>query len=395
MRSVLVLIYDCLRYDYFNEKMPKVRGLLKSPGWHILNKHWSVAHCSDPNFATILSGEPPWITHINTQMGPKFKQVSEHMLSFEFKKKGYFTWAIEPVKVPRFYHMFDEISWHQTSHISDLRLQALKKYLKRDEPFFGFVRAMDTHYPYLNRKIPEKGNPKQVIPLYRKAVKHVDKHAATFIRTVLRERPDTMIILGADHGELLGEHGEWDHLYTLFSILTHVPMAIYVPGTTQKTHNFQSQHTDLYPTILDWAGIKNPLDIPGQSLLRAFTSDWKPPEREFWMQGIGAGPLFNDDFQRIDPGVNRSLWRHAALIRGDSKIVCNQFGPELGNRKYVVSQSSDYQESQKLSLKQEVIDQLNFPDLPRHHVADTEEARDAAIGINDMVMTRLRELGYA
>lgn len=394
MLNVLLLVYDCLRLDYFEKRMPRVQRILKGPGWHIFKKHWSVAHCSDPNFSTLLGGQPPWVTRINTQMGLKFEEVSPYLLPKVLADGlGYDTWAIEPIQVPRFYHMFHKIAWHETDHISDLSLQAVRAYTETDKPFFGMIRAMDTHYPYFNLSMPTRGEGGEIEPLYRKAVRHVDHHATKLIRYILKNHPNTMIILCADHGELLGEHGVWDHLYTLYNILTHVPCAIYLPGTGNRVHESATQHVDIYPTVLNAVGVDSPIPLHGVSLIPAMVDKKVVPSRTFWLQGMGAGPLFEEAENTIDPGNNRALWRHSSAIVGDFKVVVNQFAgkPE----QYVASHAYDYNELGKQIVQKHKVEGFPLPALPVHHVKDDKAAIDSARQVNIVVLERLRMLGYA
>lgn len=79
----------------------------------------------------------------------------------------------------------------------------------------------------------------------------------------LEESFDYIITL-SDHGEMLGEHGAWDHLYGLFPELTHVPLVADGPdlgGTVEEAVNI----LDVHSTVFDICGVNGESD--GCSLL--------------------------------------------------------------------------------------------------------------------------------
>ena len=109
--------------------------------------------------------------------------------------------------------------------------------------------------------------------LYDDEVRYMDGQIGQVLRflksTGLEE--STLVAITADHGEHFGEHHCMDHQFSVYQPLVHVPLMIRHPGrlTTGKEDGLVQNH-DLYPTILEWAGLDwKPL--PGQnccSLLR-------------------------------------------------------------------------------------------------------------------------------
>lgn len=86
---------------------------------------------------------------------------------------------------------------------------------------------------------------------------------------------NTVVIVTSDHGEQLGEHHLLDHQYSLYEPLIRVPLIVkypplFVPGT--DTHPVMN--IDLFPTILQIAGLDPPAARTGQaiSLLSSPTS---------------------------------------------------------------------------------------------------------------------------
>jgi iduronate 2-sulfatase len=90
---------------------------------------------------------------------------------------------------------------------------------------------------------------------------------------------NTIIIVWGDHGWKLGEHNSWSK-QTNYHIDTHVPMMIHVPG--QKNQGAKSEALteliDMYPTLLELAGIEVPDYLQGSSfvpLLNEPNKEWK------------------------------------------------------------------------------------------------------------------------
>lgn len=75
---------------------------------------------------------------------------------------------------------------------------------------------------------------------------------------ILKSIEDTVLVLMADHGEMLGEGGRWGHSPPMTKELQEVPLIIY-PAEEHKIHEKVVESTQVLPTILDIFGIKNNL----------------------------------------------------------------------------------------------------------------------------------------
>jgi arylsulfatase A-like enzyme/cytochrome c-type biogenesis protein CcmH/NrfG len=76
------------------------------------------------------------------------------------------------------------------------------------------------------------------------------------------------IILLADHGEGLGDHGEQEHGLFVYQETIHVPLIVKLPNGAHggRRVGVPVQHIDLVPTILEWLGIDRPRELRGRSL---------------------------------------------------------------------------------------------------------------------------------
>ena len=80
---------------------------------------------------------------------------------------------------------------------------------------------------------------------------------------------NTLIILTADHGEMLGDHNTYFIHASCYEENIKVPLIIRFPGLFPKGKVISRQVSlvDIAPTILEIAGIRKPYYIQGESLL--------------------------------------------------------------------------------------------------------------------------------
>lgn len=180
---------------------------------------------------------------------------------------------------------------------------ALDRFAHDPRPFFLFAHYAECHAPYryphiYNRYLPPgistraawrvNQNPwRQLMnpatmrasdfdlltALYDGALTYLDQQVAQVIAW-LRERgqlDETMVIITADHGENLGEHGRIGHVYCLYDTLVHVPFVVHFPQSiSARGHAARLVSAiDLVPTILELLGERPNAfgDIKGSSLL--------------------------------------------------------------------------------------------------------------------------------
>jgi arylsulfatase A-like enzyme len=111
-----------------------------------------------------------------------------------------------------------------------------------------------------------------LIALYDGAIREMDdqlNELFVYLQEKETER-DSVILFTSDHGEDFGEHGQYGvHSHTLFQELVSIPLVIQVPRmhSTGLSIPDQVQAIDIYPTILELAGVKPPDSIQGRSLL--------------------------------------------------------------------------------------------------------------------------------
>ena len=82
---------------------------------------------------------------------------------------------------------------------------------------------------------------------------------------------NTWIIFTSDHGEMLGDH-HMSQKNLFFEGSAHVPLLIVPPAGSGIPHNLTvdslTEIADIYPTILELAGVTPPEGITGRSSWR-------------------------------------------------------------------------------------------------------------------------------
>lgn len=100
----------------------------------------------------------------------------------------------------------------------------------------------------------------------------VDELEETLKRTGVLEH--TLLVVTADHGEALREHGYSQHAGVPYDEALHIPLLIRFPGANPPVGRVKAltQTVDLLPTLLDLYGVPYPQDqVQGNSLLPLLT----------------------------------------------------------------------------------------------------------------------------
>ncbi|MGI9492740.1 MAG: alkaline phosphatase family protein [Geminicoccaceae bacterium] len=129
---------------------------------------------------------------------------------------------------------------------------------------------------------------------------------------------DTLIIVTADHGEMLGDHWLWEKI-CFYDPSFHVPLIIRDPrrrGTAGMVVDAFTESIDIAPTLLDWLGEDPPLAFNGRSLLPFL--DGKAPDgwRDYAFAELDLGdPELPTIFQeRLNLPMSRC---NLAILRED------------------------------------------------------------------------------
>ena len=162
----------------------------------------------------------------------------------------------------------------------------------RTDPFFLWLHYYDPHWPYAP---PEPFAQRFAKNRYAGEVAAVDESVAQVLRELEQLGLDesTLVVVTADHGEGLGDHGESRHSYLVYQDTMHVPLLFVGPGVpAARRVSAPVQTVDIAPTILAWAGLAPNPTSDGASLLPAFDGQELPP-RLVYGESIGLRRLFD------------------------------------------------------------------------------------------------------
>lgn len=190
-------------------------------------------------------------------------------------------------------------------------------------PFFLFLNYFDAHSPYYpkrrcldaisepaERPQGETSDPQQLLLLYAAEIRCVDEELGRLFDH-LRARDlyaSTWILVTADHGEHMGEHGDTGHGKSLYEVELRVPLVVKPPRGEgpRGAQDALVQISDLYPWILTRVGVDVPAGVQG-----SFPPGPRPAVAEVERPQIGP----------------RGSWR--TIIDGDWKYLENDAGTRL------------------------------------------------------------------
>ncbi|MDQ3170768.1 MAG: sulfatase-like hydrolase/transferase [Acidobacteriota bacterium] len=237
----------------------------------------------------------------------------------------------------------------------------------RDVPagqkFFGWVHLYDPHSPY-------EGS-------YDEEIALVDRETGRLL-DALRARgdfDDTLIMVVADHGEGLGDHGEDEHGVFLYDSVLRVPWIARGGGVKAGTVVApQVRGVDLFPTVLDAFGIAAAADL----------------------DGVSVWPLLKGETRRDEPALYAESyypklhwgWSELRAIRADGWKAIDAPKPELYNLRDDPGELTNLYASQR-ALADRMIAEAARLDREMGGGADV-----AVQPVDRETLERLRSLGY-
>src|SRR6185503_12830858 len=121
------------------------------------------------------------------------------------------------------------------------------------KPWFAWIHLFDPHAPY---RPPAPFDTQYAGRPYYGEVAATDAALAPLFDD-LRSGPPTLVILTADHGEALGDHGEQAHGLFAYESTLRVPLIISELGGAAgrdrggEVSSVPARHVDILPTILE------------------------------------------------------------------------------------------------------------------------------------------------
>jgi arylsulfatase A-like enzyme len=207
---------------------------------------------------------------------------------------------------------------------------------------------------------------------------------------------ETVIIVTADHGDLLGEHGLLHHEFVLYEPLIKVPFIMRFPDLFEKGERYDGlvQTLDIMPTLLDYLHIdwhSNSQEAQGRSIFEMISGserEYAISERADWSSKASIDKIDLLESQYPNFNWRRYVQEIVALRTRDYKHIWSSEGRhELYDLKH------DPQETHNLVA----IDKVKASELRiRTEAWMGSFLREEAIhsDLEGSVKERLRALGY-
>jgi arylsulfatase A-like enzyme/Flp pilus assembly protein TadD len=289
--NVLLITVDTLRadhlgcYGYRRIKTPNIDQLARE-GIQF-DRAFAQVPLTLPSHAVILTGTYPMYNTVRDFTGVGLPG-SIGILSEAFERRGYSTAAFVSAFVldgswglRRGFQTYDDVfdakqfETQTPGNIQRRAKETVDRFLgwfpaRRSGPFFVWLHLYDPHSPY---DPPEPFHSQYAGHLYDGEIAYCDEQLGRVFMALKQAGvyDQTLIVFLSDHGESLGEHGEDEHGFFLYSATLHVPLIVKTTGDTRLAERRVDAvvgTVDVAPTILQLVALHDHLteQFQGSSL---------------------------------------------------------------------------------------------------------------------------------
>jgi arylsulfatase A-like enzyme len=142
-----------------------------------------------------------------------------------------------------------------------------------DRPWLLYLHMMDVHQYITTPDNAIFGD--SYSDAYDNSIRWTDEQIGMILRSLhqLHLADRTLVVIVSDHGEAFGEHGSEGHARNVFSEVVRTPFILIPPFQLEQGVSvpFSSQNIDVWPTLLDLAGLSIPDEVDGRSLVPLLT----------------------------------------------------------------------------------------------------------------------------
>jgi arylsulfatase A-like enzyme/Flp pilus assembly protein TadD len=300
---LILISIDTLRadhlpvYGYSGVRTPAIDGLAATST--VFEHAYSHVPQTLPAHTCILTGELPFQTGVRDNVGFTLK-AGQWTLPRALHERGYATGGFvsayvlrEATKINQGFDTYDanlpeassERPLGQVQRDGALTLAAAEQWLagRTSDRVFLFVHFYEPHKPYT-----PPARFAQYAP-YDGEIAYADELVGRLFDRLRAEKlfDRATIVLLADHGEGLGDHGEQEHGLFLYDETTRVPLMVKLPGQRAgRRVAAPVQHIDVAPTLLALAGIAQPADLHGRNLRPLLDGTGTIPEAGIYAEAL-------------------------------------------------------------------------------------------------------------
>jgi arylsulfatase A-like enzyme/Tfp pilus assembly protein PilF len=302
---IIVISIDSLRadrlpvYGYQDVKTPAI-DMLASNGV-VFDRAYSHSPQTLPAHTALLTGRLPFDTGVRDDGVPIPR--GEPMLPQLLRDRGYSTAAVisgrllrRETGIDRGFDFFDDgrpVGAHEAGTVPNERdggesEEIVERWLTSagSSRVFLFLHLNEPHKPYAP---PERFS--QYAP-YDGEIAYADEVVGRLIHYLKTHQlyDRSTIVLLADHGEGLGDHGEQEHGLLLYDEAIRIPLIVKQESNVGAGRRIPDivQHVDVMPTILDLANAPIPGELRGESLKRLLEGTGRLRQRSVYSETLYA-----------------------------------------------------------------------------------------------------------
>jgi arylsulfatase A-like enzyme len=373
--NVVIAVLDACRadkmslYGFPRETTPHLDELAADPDAVVFRRHYVQAPWTKPSTASLFTGL--YVSQHKVYRGHgqgegknlEGAYVTDRVQDFQdvmaerFKRAGYHTFAViwggQVLPEYGFAQGFDDFFTDEVRGRAGRVKKVLEMLDAKKGPAFGYVHFEGCHLPYhapalepsymeahavpydetariaagvdfskgamvfdVNRH-GRKLEPEDVAYLnliYEARMRYEDRRVVKRLVAGLRERghwDDTLLIITADHGEELYEHGGYGHGHGLWDAILHVPLVVKFPKGRRppalgKEVTGVTQAIDLLPSLTEYLGLPSGAPLSGTALFAGETPPHAIAERmPVW--GPRGFAVVRDEWKLLHHGDTRHL----------------------------------------------------------------------------------------
>lgn len=262
----------------------------------------SAAPSTLPAHATILTALTPPAHGVRDNIGfrlaPAYRTLAEVLRDAGLRTAAFVAAAVlnRPGGLDQGFEVYEDVGrGHERpgNEVCDSAAAWLRAHAA--ERFFLWVHFFDPHFPYEPplRFRQAAGHP------YQGEIAFADEQVGRLLEELrtLGIEGRTLVVLTADHGEGLGEHGEETHLYFVYDTTLRVPLIFRCPGVVRAGRIVAEQvrTIDIAPTILGLLGLAPAAALPdgqGADLAEVVRGRRSPPGLPAYGEALGAQLVF-------------------------------------------------------------------------------------------------------